>query len=110
MGQEVTAEPEQVTDTSNRFRVDVLHPKILEDLLPILVVVEGCESRLQVVRRCNRRKTTNRARSGASDSSGGRIIFIISMPSSRHSLESRSSCDESSLCGAVVTASTCATK
>ena len=89
MGQEVTAEQEQVTDTSDKFRIDVLHPKIFENLLAMLVVVEGCESRLQVVRRCNRRKTTNRARSGASDSSGGRIIFIISMPS-RHRLESRS--------------------
>jgi len=41
-----------------------------------------------VVRRCNRRKTTTGSRSGASDSSGGRIIFIISMPSS-HRLMSR---------------------
>ena len=78
----MTAEPEQVTDTSNGFRVDVLHPK---DLLAILVVVEGCESRLQVVRRYSRRKTTNWSRSGTSDSIGGRII---SMPL-QHSLESR---------------------
>jgi hypothetical protein len=34
-----------------------------------------------VVRRCNRHKTTNGSRRGASDSSGGRIIFI---PSSRY--------------------------
>ena len=39
-----------------------------------------------VVRRCNRRKTTNGSRSGASDCSGGRSIF---MPSSRHRLKSR---------------------
>jgi hypothetical protein len=39
-----------------------------------------------VVRRCNRRKTTNGSRSGASDGSGGRSIF---MPSSRHRLKSR---------------------
>ncbi len=56
VGQEVTAEPEQVTDTSNRFRVNVLNPKILEDLLAILVVIQGCESRLQVALRFDSRK------------------------------------------------------
>ena len=40
-----------------------------------------------VVRRCNRRKTTNGSRRCASDGSGGRSIF---MPSSRHRLKSRS--------------------
>ena len=53
MGQEVTAEQEQVTDTSDKFRIYVLHPKIFENLLVILVGVDGGESRLQVARRCN---------------------------------------------------------
>ena len=53
-----------------------------------------------VVRLCNRRKTTNGSRNGASDSSGGRSIF---MPSSRHRLKSRTCGNESTtLRGAVV--------
>jgi hypothetical protein len=39
VGQEVIAEQEQVTDPGNKFRVDVLYPEILENLLAILVGV-----------------------------------------------------------------------
>jgi hypothetical protein len=39
VGQEVTAEQEQVTNTSDKFRSYVLHPKIFENLLAMLVVV-----------------------------------------------------------------------
>jgi hypothetical protein len=93
---------EQVTDTNNSVRGKILHTKILEYLGAILFVIQGCESILQVVRQCNRRKTTNVARSDASDSSGGRII---SVPSSRHSMESGSRCDKcAALRGAVVDA------
>jgi hypothetical protein len=77
LGQDVTAKLEQVTDTSNFVRDKILHSKILEYLGDMLVVSQGCES--------------IGSRSGASDSSGA---HIISVPSSRHSLESRSRCDK----------------
>ena len=99
MGQDVTAKPEQVTDTSNEFRGKILQTNILEDLGAILVFIQGCEGSLQVTRRCDRRKTTNVARSGASDSSGG---HIISVPSSRHGLESGSRCDKHAALGRTV--------
>jgi hypothetical protein len=57
----------------------------------ILVVIQGCESCLQVARRVDRLKTTNGAHSGASDSSKA---HIISVPSGRQSLESGSCHDK----------------
>jgi hypothetical protein len=122
VGQEVTAEHEQVTDTLDRLRSDVLHAKIFENLRAVLVVLEGGEGILQVARRRSRLKTATgsrigaitatRSRSGASDSrgrSGVVLNFILCLPS-RHSLESRACCYEGSLGGAVVTAAACATK
>ena len=65
----------------------------------ILVVIQGCESCLQGALRFDRRKTTNSAHSGASDSSKA---HIISVPSSLHSLESGSCHDKGAVLGRAV--------